>query len=124
MKKNLLTLGLAFVTALALPIQLLAAEDTPGALTTYITSVGSFINNIVIPALIAVAFLVFVYGIFQNFFIGRDDEEAREKGKQLILWSVIGMVLIVSIWGIVNLLSGAIGLDQGGGGITDRKSVV
>ena len=120
MKKILPTLSLALVAVLALPGQVLANQH-PNPLAGYITSIGTFINNTVIPALIALAFLVLVYGIFQNFFLGRDDEEAREKGKQLILYSVIGMLLIVSVWGIVALLSGALGLNQGGGGIVLPK---
>ena len=99
MKKNLLIFGFAFATILALPGQLLAQAET-NPVSNYITSIGGFINSTIIPLLMALAFLVFVYGIFLNFFSGTGDDnsEKREKGKQLILWSIVGFVLIASVW--------------------------
>ncbi|MEK7602134.1 MAG: hypothetical protein AAB472_01455 [Patescibacteria group bacterium] len=65
------------------------------------TAVG-FVDSYVIPLLYAVAFLVFMFGAFRYFFTG--GEENREKGRAFLLWSIIGMVAIFSVWGVVNLL--------------------
>ncbi|MEK7510912.1 MAG: hypothetical protein AAB582_01610 [Patescibacteria group bacterium] len=56
----------------------------------------------VIPLLYAIAFIMFLVGIVRYFFFG--GEEAREKGKQLIIWGLIGFFVIFSVWGIVKLL--------------------
>ncbi len=83
-----------------------------GDVDNYIKSLGTFINGTLIPLLLAIAFLVFIWGIFKYFFYSGSDEDSRSKGRQLILWSVIGFVLIASIWGIVNLLAAGIDLQD------------
>ena len=60
---------------------------------------------------ISIALLIFIWGVFKMFIFGGDDETKREEGRQLILYSIIGFVLIVSIWGIVNLISGGLGFN-------------
>ena len=62
----------------------------------------SFANNSLIPLLFALAFLFFLVGLVRFFFSGGD--ENREKGRQFVLWGIIGFVVLFSIWGIVNLL--------------------
>ena len=105
MKKHLLVFSFTLVVVL-LPA---VAAAQFGDVDSYITSLAEFINRTIIPLLLAIAFLVFIYGIFLYFFYNSDNEESRGKGQKLILWSVIGFVLIASVWGIVNLL--ADGLD-------------
>lgn len=56
----------------------------------------------IIPLLYAIAFIAFLIGIVRYFFFG--GEEAREKGKQLIVWGLVGFFVIFSVWGIVRLL--------------------
>ncbi|HYF29210.1 MAG TPA: hypothetical protein VEA36_02505 [Candidatus Paceibacterota bacterium] len=60
------------------------------------------IDGAVIPLLYALAFIMFLVGIVRYFFF--EGEESREKGKQLVLWGIIGFVVISTLWGIVKLL--------------------
>ncbi|HVX90945.1 MAG TPA: hypothetical protein VHC20_04975 [Candidatus Paceibacterota bacterium] len=62
----------------------------------------SFINNSLIPLLFALAFLFFLVGLVRFFF--SDGDENRQKGRQFALWGMIGLIVLFSIWGIVNLL--------------------
>lgn len=64
-----------------------------------------FLNGYVVPLLIAIAFLVFVWGMFKYFIRGGASEESRGEGKKLLLWSILGFVLIVSLWGLVNVIA-------------------
>ena len=102
MKKVLTTVGVSGVLYL-LPVVALAQF---GKISTLGGNVAKFINDILVPLVFALAFLLFLWGVFKFFFWGGGDETKREEGKQLMLWAVIGFVLMVSIWGIVNLLSG------------------
>lgn len=61
-----------------------------------------FFDKFVIPLLYAVMFLLFMFGMVRYFFTG--GEENREKGKQFVVWGMIGMAAVFSIWGVVNLL--------------------
>ncbi len=69
----------------------------------------TFINFTLVPLVFALAFLLFLWGVFQYFFWGSDPAK-HEDGRKIMLWSVIGFVAMVTIWGIVNLLASGIGL--------------
>ena len=53
--------------------------------------------------MIALAVLVFLWGVFE-FIMGSGDEKARETGKQHIVWGLVGLFIMVSAMGIVNLI--------------------
>lgn len=78
----------------------------------FIGDISAFINGTLIPLVFAIALLVFIWGMFKFFVLGGADEEDRKKGQQLMLWAVVGFVLMVSIWGIVNLVAGGLGFSQ------------
>ena len=111
MKKALAITSVSLVS-LALPLIAFAAVNN-------ITDVGTFIintiNNILVPVLFAVAFIVFLWGAFQTFIVGATDEEAKTKGKNLMLWGLIGFFVMVSIWGLVNILTGSITFGNNSG---------
>jgi len=77
------------------------------SLTTFVGQISDFINTVLIPLIFAVALLVFIYGMFKYFILGGGNESSREEGKKLLLWAIIGFVLMVSIWGVVNLFGDA-----------------
>ena len=70
------------------------------------------INNVAVPIVFALAFIVFIYGIFQYFIQGGHDEEKREAGRSLMLWGIIGFFIMVSVWGLVRILSGTFALNN------------
>lgn len=57
----------------------------------------------VIAFLVALAALIFIWGVIQ-FVINTDDPKGREQGKQHIIWGIIGLFIMVSAIGIVNLI--------------------
>lgn len=68
------------------------------------------INTIVVPTILALAFAVFVWGVVSHFFINGDDEGKRETGRQFIFWGILGMMVLFSVWGFVNLLLSTLGV--------------
>lgn len=90
---------------LALPLVSFAAINN-------FSDAGSFvintINNIIVPVLFAIAFIVFLYGAFETFIIGANNDDVKDKGKNLMLWGLIGFFVMVSVWGLVNILTGTI----------------
>ncbi len=67
----------------------------------YITGI---INNSIIPLIFAVATVMFVWGIVQFFILNADEEKKREQGKQFILWGIIALAVMLSVWGLVGIL--------------------
>ncbi len=104
--KKAFALTSGIIAALAIPLISSAAP------ISNISDVGSFIintiNNVVVPVLFAVAFIVFVWGAFSTFILGANSEEVKEKGKNLMLWGLIGFFVMVSVWGLVNILTGSV----------------
>ncbi len=88
--------------------------------------VPELLNNIydvimkpVIGLLFGVAFVVFAYGVLQ-FIAKRDDDKGREDGKKSIIYGIIGMVIMVSVFGIIRIITGTIGVENPiPAGITD-----
>ncbi len=68
-----------------------------------------FLNGYVVPLLLAIAFLIFIWGMYKYFILGGGNEESRGEGRQLALWAVLGFVLIVCLWGIVNVVAHGLG---------------
>jgi NADH:ubiquinone oxidoreductase subunit 2 (subunit N) len=108
MKKVLLTSGT--LAALALPLVSLA--QTVNNLSDAGNFVINTINNIIVPVLFAVAFIVFLWGAFQTFIMGASSDETKDKGKSLMLWSLIGFFVMISIWGLVSILTGTVSFSN------------
>ncbi|MBN2094021.1 MAG: hypothetical protein JW740_01470 [Candidatus Zambryskibacteria bacterium] len=87
-------------------MQLKASEGLRG-LIEFLTDIGLR----VIPFLAAVAFLVFVWGI-AKFIRAAGSEKEIKDSKNLIIWGVIGIFIMVSIWGIIAFLSSEFGFGN------------
>ena len=62
--------------------------------------------NILSPILSIIfllAFVYFIYGIY-GMIASDGDSDKRENGKKSILWGVVGMVIMLSVYGILNLI--------------------
>ena len=68
------------------------------------------INNVLVPVLFAIAFIVFLYGIAKAYIFSGGDEEAVKQGHKLLMWGIIAFVVMISIWGIVNVVANTFGL--------------
>ncbi len=67
-----------------------------------------------IPLLGAIAFLVFVYGV-ARFIKSAGSEKELKDSKNLLIWGIIGLFVLVTIWGIVAFLGGEFGFGSGVG---------
>lgn len=85
-------------------------------LKNYAADISNVINRILVPLIFAIAFLVFVWGVFQYFIWGASDSKARETGRQFALAGIIGFVVILSVWGIVYLVMNTLSLSGGSAG--------
>ena len=70
-----------------------------------------FTNTVLIPFIIGIGFLVFVWGMFKYFIVGGANDDAKEQGKSLMIYATLGFLLIIVFWGVVNLLTASTGLQ-------------
>jgi uncharacterized membrane protein YfcA len=82
--------------------------------TDFYTLVYRVIDTILTPLvslLVVLAFLYFIWGLVE-FIRQAEDEGAREQGRQRMIWGVVGLFAIVSVWGLVNVLVETFNLDN------------
>jgi hypothetical protein len=123
MKKKLMVLS-GFVLGLA-PVAAFAAVSTGGATSTgcmydsttqgnlfgLLCRIGQFLNSVV-PVLIALAVVYFVWGVVT--YVISSDEEAKKTGRDRIIFGIIGLAVIIGMWGLVNLLANTFSLNNSG----------
>lgn len=75
---------------------------------------GKVVVEIVNPLILllsAVAFVAFLWGVFQ-FIAHAGDETKRSEGKSAILWGLVGLVIMFGAYGIINLALDTFNLKQ------------
>lgn len=95
---------LALIAALLVPV--FAFAQNINNIQSLGDTVINIINQVAVPLIFALAFIVFIWGVFNYFILGGGDEEKRDKGRDLMIWGLIGFFIMVSVWGLVNLLVG------------------
>ena len=76
----------------------------------YVAGIIGLFDTVVVPVLFALAFLTFIWGVVKYFFLDGGDEVKREEGKKFVLWGLLGLVVLFSVWGFVNLLLSTLGI--------------
>lgn len=61
--------------------------------------------------LVAIGFLVFVYGIVEFMWGLSSDTESKNNGKQHILWGIVGMFIMAGAYGLLKLMIRILGAD-------------
>lgn len=115
MKKKLVVLSssvLSFMPLLAFAQNARGGCDAviPGTIQAIICKVGN-IMDIVIPILVVLGVVYFVWGVV-GFVIG-NDEEAKARGKDKMIYGIIGLVVIVAMWGLVGIVTRTFDLNGG-----------
>lgn len=102
---------LATISSFALPVVAFAQNTSPTAFGIIQT-----IRNIfswLIPLAITLGVFYFIWGVIQ--YIGGSSEEAKSEGRNRMIWGIIGLFVVVSIWGLVGIIGNTFGVQQGGG---------
>lgn len=62
------------------------------------------LSKSVVPFLFALAVVAFIWGVIQ-FYLNPNNEEKRKNGKNFIIGGVIALFVMVSVWGLVYILT-------------------
>ena len=113
MKKKLIVLsgfvlGLAPVVALAQPV-VGNCSSARGTLIGVICEVNKIIG-VIVPVLIALGVVYFIWGVI-SYVIGTD-AETKSSALNKIIYGIIGLVVIVGVWGLVAILRNTFGLTN------------
>lgn len=83
----------------------------------FVRRINDVLINPLIGLLFTVAFVLFLWGMV-TFIFKSGDTEAQKKGKQHMIWGLIGMFIMVSVLGILRIILDTFGIPipdiQGG----------
>ena len=110
-KKFSVKMAIAGTLAMAMsPFIALAQDATVTSFVKIIGFIHAFINT-VMPIIISLAVLYFVWNVF--LFVGAgDDEEKRKAARGKMIFGIIAIFVMVSVWGLVNILVNTFGLSN------------
>jgi hypothetical protein len=78
---------------------------------TLIKSIDRVLINPIIFFLFACALAYFLFGVVQ-YFVSADNEEVRKKSKSHMIWGVIGLFIMVAVFGIMRLILSTVGENK------------
>ncbi len=102
-----LTLVFCFSVDLSVQAETIKLNNPLGATTTVQTLVGRVIDS-VLGIVGSLALIMFVYGGF-IWMTASGNEQSVTKGKNIIMWAALGLVVIFSSYALVKFVIGAIG---------------
>ena len=79
-----------------------AGATAPGTIQGILCKFSEILGA-VIPVLIALGVVYFVWGVI-TYMVG-SDEEAKKKGRDRVIFGLIGLAVIISMWGLVKILT-------------------
>ena len=80
------------------------------SIVPFLNKINRYILNPIIVLMFAVALLVFIWGVFQ-FISNATENSAREDGKRNMLWGIVGMFIMVSVYGIIRVILSTFGFS-------------
>lgn len=91
---------------------------------TFEEFMAKIFTAIVQPGLVllfGIAFVIFIWGVFV-YIRDSDDDKGRAEGQRSILWGLVGMVIMISAFGIIRIIQGTIGVEETPGqGAVERQ---
>lgn len=88
-----------------------------GSPTLSVAGISKWVMQILayaVELILALSLISFLYGIFRLVFLDASNEEGRNKARKFMLWGIISLFVMVSVWGLVNVLRSSF---FGGGGL-------
>lgn len=91
-----------------------ASGQAIGQSVLSLLGLGQAVVSTLVPLLIGVGVIALFVGVI-GFMFGKKDGGEHEKWAKFMGMAILGLFVMVSIWGIVNFLGSIVGVGQGGG---------
>jgi uncharacterized membrane protein YidH (DUF202 family) len=78
---------------------------------SFLSNVNKLIINPLIILLFALAVVYFLYGVFE-FISNGENEEAKTKGKSHIIWGIVGIVIMMGVFTILNMIMNTFNIEN------------
>lgn len=76
-----------------------------------VIKIGDIIQ-LIIPLMVAIALIAFFWGLVKYLF-AQGNEDSKTDGKKIMLWGIVALFVMVSIWGIIRVIADTFNIQQG-----------
>jgi len=67
----------------------------------------------IVPILMTLALVYFIWGLIKYVMAaGKGDAEESKHGKAIMIWGVVALFVMASVWGLVGILQNTLGLSS------------
>jgi len=111
--KKISSVKVLFASTAALVLTPLVTFAGPGGSSDgirHLLGIAAGIIQALIPIVIGLAVLVFLWGVLQ--YVLRSSDAGKDEGRTFMLWGIIALFVMVSVWGLVNILRDSLGLNM------------
>lgn len=88
------------------------AENLEAGVATFMQRVIEVLVQPFLGLLFTVALVLFLYGMFRLVASTDKSSDDSNKGKQHMLWGIIGMFVMISVFGIMRLILSTLGVQH------------
>jgi len=82
-----------------------------GNIITFVAMISRIVN-LLVPIVSTLAVVFFFYGL-AKYILNSGDEDKRKEGKDIMIWGILAMFVLVTIWGIIGFLQRTLGTTGG-----------
>ena len=80
------------------------------SIVPFLNKINALILNPLLSLMFFVAFLIFIWGIVL-FVAGAAEDKKREEGKKAMMYSLIGMFIMIAVYGIIRFVLNTFGIS-------------
>ena len=88
---------------------------------SFLLKAGNEIVNPLIKLFFAIAIIYFLYGMLE-FILNQSNDEKKTDGKSHMFWGVVGIAIMLGVWGIISMIVNTIPGVSNNIKITDPNS--
>ena|SRR3989344_3052423 len=77
--------------------------------TDALATLGNFLD-LLVPFLVGLAVVLFLWGVLTYVMAGADDEK-KKNARNFMIWGIIAIFVMVSVWGIIEILTNLFGTN-------------
>lgn len=88
----------------------IAYAATPDRLDTLLYKLNAVVINPLIEFSFVIALGVFLFGVME-FIRAADNSQQRQKGKDHMLWGIVGLLIMLTVFGVISLLLSTFGIQ-------------
>jgi hypothetical protein len=72
----------------------------------------AIILSVLIPLAFALCLFYFFWGVSKYIRAGAGSEKAAEEGKNVMVWGIVGLFVVFSVWGIIRFIRTELGVPN------------